>query len=83
MLDGIAQAATRSYRRRVTTEYRTRSAPCAHCGDTVLIAQTAPLKLLGFRFGKEVESHLEHADPSPGGEVFDGVDDACTRTRVR
>lgn len=64
-------------------QFRTRPAPCAHCGDTVLVAEQTPLKLFGFRLGKPAVSRLEHADPAPDGEVFDGVDDACHREPVR
>lgn len=68
---------------RCTMQYRTRPAPCAHCGDTVLIAADTPLRLFGRRIGAAAVARLEHADPGPADEVFDGVDDACTRPRVR
>ncbi|MHA3703828.1 hypothetical protein ACXR2U_16775 [Jatrophihabitans sp. YIM 134969] len=64
-------------------DYRPRPAPCSHCGDTVLIATRQPTKVLGIKFGKPAPDRLEHADPSPDGELFDGVDDACHRAPVR
>lgn len=63
-------------------DYRPRGTPCTHCGDTVLIGVQAPLKLWGFRIGKGGDGRLEHAGPGPNDEIFDGVDDACTRPPV-
>ncbi len=64
-------------------QYRTRPAPCTHCGDTVLVAERPALKLFGYSLGKPSAGGLEHADPSPDGDVFDGVDDSCHRPPVR
>ena len=66
-------------------QYRARDTFCSHCGDTVVIAEPPPLRGFGWKFRKpKVEAtRLEHADPSPDGEVFDGVDSACRRDPVR
>jgi hypothetical protein len=63
-------------------DFRPRPAPCTHCGDTVLVATRPPTKLFGLKIGKGAIERLEHADPSPSGEVYDGVDDSCHRDRV-
>lgn len=66
------------------TTYHPRTAPCTHCGDVVLVVETQLGKLFGLnllRFGAP-KLRLEHADPGPGGEVFDAVDEGCRRPRV-
>lgn len=63
-------------------EHHTRPAPCSHCGDTVLLVSRAALKLFGLRVTKGEVDRVEHADPSPDGEVFDGVDADCHRAPV-
>ncbi len=62
--------------------HRVRPAPCSHCGDTVLVVEQHLGRLFGVRAGRKVTQRLEHADPGPDDEVFDGVDDACRRSRV-
>lgn len=76
-----AGASNRAYG--VAVEHRPRPAPCTHCGDKVLVVVHQELKLFGLRIGKGGIDRLEHADPSPEGEIHDGVDDACFRTPVR
>lgn len=59
-----------------------RHAPCSNCGDVVLIATYTAKKMFGRPVDKGPKITLEHADPSPEGEVFDPVDDGCRRQRV-
>ena len=66
----------------VPTTYHPRSAPCTHCGDDVLVVETQIGKLFGLNLLRPAKIRLEHADPGPGGEVFDAVDDGCRRPRV-
>jgi hypothetical protein len=49
----------------------------------VLIVETRVSKMMGFTLRWAPKIRLEHADPAPNGEVFDGVDDACHRARIR
>jgi hypothetical protein len=67
---------------RMPTTYHRRPAPCTHCGDTVLVVETQVGKLFGLNLRRVPTIRLEHADPGPGGEVFDAVDDGCGRPRV-
>ncbi|HEY7008732.1 MAG TPA: hypothetical protein VH395_07325 [Jatrophihabitantaceae bacterium] len=64
------------------TTYHPRAAPCTHCGDTVLIVEARIGKLFGLNLLRAPKIHLEHADPGPGDDPFDAVDDGCRRPRV-
>lgn len=64
------------------TTYHRRPAPCTHCGDTVLVVETQIGKLFGLSLVRAPKIRLEHADPGPGGDVFDAVDEGCRRPRV-
>ena len=66
----------------VPTTYHRRPAPCTHCGDTVLVVEKQIGKLFGLNLLRAPKIRLEHADPGPGGHVFDAVDDGCRRPRV-
>jgi hypothetical protein len=68
---------------RVPTVQRVRATPCTGCGDTVLVIERRLGRMLGMRLKDQPAVRLEHADPGPDGEVFDGVDGACRRPRVR
>jgi hypothetical protein len=48
----------------------------------VLIVEVHRPKLFGLSLSKVPRVSLEHADPSPDGDVFDAVDDNCHRPRV-
>jgi hypothetical protein len=48
----------------------------------VLVVEERLGKLFGLNLLKAPKMRLEHADPGPGGEVFDAVDDGCRRPRV-
>jgi hypothetical protein len=64
------------------TTYRRRPTPCRHCGDAVLIGESAGLKLFGIDLRMRPKVGVMHADPGPGGEVFDPVDEGCRRPPV-
>lgn len=70
----------------VPVNHRPRRARCSHCGDVVLIAERTNRTLWGMPFMRRVDPKnnitLEHADPGPDGETFDGVDDDCRRPPV-
>jgi hypothetical protein len=48
----------------------------------VLIVERQIGKLFGLNLHRTPRIRLEHADPGPGGEAFDAVDDGCRRPRV-
>jgi hypothetical protein len=48
----------------------------------VVVVETHLGRLLGVLMRESPTIRLEHADPSPEGDVFDPVDDACRRARV-
>ena len=62
--------------------YHPRAARCTGCGDVVLVAERRPGTIFGLRPARSPTIRLEHADPAPGGELFDAVDDGCRRRRV-
>ena len=64
------------------TTFQRRNAPCTHCGDVVLVSEDRLGKLFGLDMRRKPKIRLQHADPSPDGEAFDGVDAACRRPRV-
>lgn len=49
----------------------------------MLVVERRLGRMLGMRLKDEPVVRLEHADPGPDGELFDGVDGACRRPRVR
>lgn len=64
------------------TTYHRRQTPCTHCGDAVLVVERRIGRLFGLNLGRKPTFSLEHADPGPGGEVFDAVDEGCRRPRI-
>ncbi len=48
----------------------------------MLVVEKQIGKLFGLNLLRAPKIRLEHADPGPGGEVFDAVDDGCRRPRV-
>jgi hypothetical protein len=48
----------------------------------VLVVEKQIGKLFGLNLLRAPKIGLEHADPSPGGDVFDAVDDGCRRPPV-
>jgi hypothetical protein len=62
--------------------YHPRPARCTNCGDVVLVAEHSVGSIFGLRVVKAPQIRLEHADPGPDGELFDGVDEGCRRPRA-
>ena len=48
----------------------------------MLIVERRIGNLFGRNLGWAPKIRFEHADASPGGEVFDAVDDGCRRPSV-
>jgi hypothetical protein len=81
-LRGGVFLATRDYRRGDADDLLPAPAPCTHCGDTVLVVEAQIGKLFGLNLRRAPKIRLEHADPGPGGDVFDAVDAGCRRPLV-